>query len=47
MKKKNFVDVKMALPENILLKLCLQAHEKNVTLNEYVNLILKDYMRMP
>ena len=38
--KKNKVDVEIELPESDLLKLALLAHEKDITLNDFVNDVL-------
>ena len=38
--KKNKVDVEIELPESDLLKLALFAHEKDITLNDFVNDVL-------
>ena len=38
--KKNKVDIEIELPESDLLKLALFAHEKDITLNDFVNDVL-------
>ena len=38
--KKNKVDIEIELPESDLLKLALLAHEKDITLNDFVNDVL-------
>ena len=38
--KKNRIDVEIELPESELLKLALLAHEKDITLNDFVNDVL-------
>ena len=38
---KNKVDVEIELPERDILKLALLAHEKNITLNDIINDVLK------
>jgi len=38
--KKNKIDVEIELPESELLKLALLAHEKDITLNDFVNDVL-------
>ena len=40
-KMKNKVDVEIELPEKDILKLALLAHEKNITLNDIINDVLK------
>jgi len=36
--------VLMDFPDEQLLHLCMQAHKQDVTLNQYINKILKDYI---
>ena len=36
--------VELDLPDEVLLDLALQAHEKNVTLNEHINQLLSEYI---
>ena len=36
--------VLMDFPDEQLLELCLRAHKQDVTLNQYINKILKDYI---
>ena len=40
----NGTDVKIDLPDDELLQLCLLAHEQDITLNELVNNILREYI---
>lgn len=37
-------DVQIDLPDNELLQLCLMAHDRDITLNEMVNNILREYI---
>jgi hypothetical protein len=37
------VEIEIELPDDILLNLCLLAHEKDITLNQFCNKILKEY----
>ena len=38
---KNKVDIEVELPEKDILKLALLAHEKDITLNDFINVVLK------
>lgn len=44
MKKSKFVMVDLELDDDILLKLCLEAHKRDLTLNQFCNLILRLFM---
>ena len=35
------VEVELELSEDVILKLAMQAHEEDITLNQYINKILK------
>lgn len=43
-KKQKMVAVQLELDNNTLLELCLMAHESDMTLNAFVNKILKEYI---
>ena len=40
-----YVDVEIDLDNDILFKLMSEAHENDVTLNEFCRTLLKDYMK--
>jgi len=42
--KKGFKKVKINLTESEIAKIAILAHERDITFNEYVNEILKDFM---
>jgi len=42
--KKKMVVVQVDLPNEMLLELCLMAHESDMTLNAFVNKILMEYI---
>jgi len=37
-------EVELELDDNIILKLAMEAHEKNITLNQHINNILKEFI---
>jgi predicted HicB family RNase H-like nuclease len=43
-KKQKMVAVQLELSNEVLLELCLMAHESDMTLNAFVNKILKEYI---
>ena len=43
-KKDKRVAVQIDLPDDVLLRLCLLAHEADMTLNAFVNMILREYI---
>ena len=43
-KKQKMVAVQLDLSNEVLLELCLMAHESDMTLNAFVNKILKEYI---
>lgn len=38
------VDVEVDLDDEVLLRLALEAHKRNITLNQYINDSLKDFL---
>lgn len=45
MNKINREDVGIDLDDDILLKLSMLAHEQDITLNQYIEKLLKDYIK--
>lgn len=45
MKKMKFIKVTLELPNEVLLSLAIMAHEQNLTLNSFVNKLLKSAMK--
>ena len=43
-KKNQMVEVELDLEDDLLLQLCLMAHEQDITLNEFINNVLKEYI---
>lgn len=44
-KKPKFVNVQLDLPDHVILALCLEAHEYNITLNQLCNIIISEYIK--
>jgi len=44
-KKKGFVKVDIELDDKVLLKIALAAHERNMTLNAFANMLLRKYIK--
>ena len=40
----NMVKIELELDNDLLFKLMLKAHERDLTLNQFINYILKDYI---
>ncbi len=43
-KSAGYVDVEIDLDDEVLLRLALEAHKRNITLNKFVNDILKEIL---
>lgn len=41
---KKYVEVPIELPDDVMLQLAMLAHEQNITLNQYINNVLREWM---
>lgn len=41
---KKYVEVPIELPDGVMLQLAMMAHEQNITLNQYINNALREWM---
>lgn len=43
--KKELIEVNIEIEDYLLLQLCLMAHKRNMTLNDFIVFILKEQMK--